>query len=149
MSAARVLFAVALALVLLISPARAQEEGTITLTLRLALRGDVPENERFAFGFEYPDHYAPGGSPVDTLLCGYDDDADDRVDIELGYDQGGNSPCEGATVYVVDRVMPKGATIHYRFSRGKASERFAAGTAVLNQDTVIGAVYTFPSSGEN
>lgn len=109
----------------------------------------MPKNERIAFGFEYPDHYAPGSSPAGTLLCGYDDDADDRVDIELGHDRGGNSPCEGGTVYVVDQSLPKGATIHYRFNRRKASERFVAGTAVLNQDTVIGAVYTFPCTSNN
>jgi len=43
MSAARVLFAVALATVLLISPAHAQDYEEIFVTIRLALKGGCAE----------------------------------------------------------------------------------------------------------
>ncbi len=145
MTSARVVIVLALALASLSTlPASAQDDTSITLTLRLTIQGEAPEGERFSFSFEYPHGYAPGGSPYPSHFCGYADN--ERAEIELGQELGGDAPCEGGgATYVVERVMPKGATIYYHFNRGRTSESFTPGKVVLHKDTTIGAVYTFPS----
>lgn len=114
----------------------ARPGGMVTLTLRLAVEGDVPGWQHFAV-----EYYPAGGHPGQVPLC------------TTAADEGAAGPmCVGGNSYTASVRVPAGDPVTVRFLRHDtrtAPEYFKEATGTYNADGAIDARYAFPGTAQN
>ena len=117
----------------------AQEGGKVTVTFRLILKGDVPEDETITLLVRRVQDGQLSSGPLPPALCGFDSSTN------LSGEE-----CQGnGTSYETRVEVPPGTTLTYYFQRRPttaAGDVFGRGTRTFTENATITASYAFSAA---